>query len=438
MTGLLSDLLRRVTEIGINLDVSRKSLPKPLIELCVELTKKNGEASNLAIAQQILARYQTLSLDEKLLFFNDIYHAFGSQIDALDEAINNWQTERSEAHARALHFASEPGSQELLRRLNQAPNGTASIVKMRADLLLCMKKNAQLRSLDKDFSHLFASWFNRGFLQLKQINWQTSASVLEKVIAYEAVHEIQSWEDLRRRVDAPDRRLYGYFHPALEDEPLIFVEVALTDTVPSAIAPILSDKRTPIPAHQTSTAVFYSISNCQKGLRGISFGNFLIKQVVENLRLEFSNLDTFITLSPIPGLRAWATQQLATLSDAKDDADIALIQTLESAKDNEKLPSVIEENESLKQFVAHYLVNQRSPRGGAIDPVSRFHLGNGAQLENIHLMADLSEKGINNAWGCMVNYLYHVKNIEKNHEAYTNNDEIITSPKVTQLLKKRQ
>ena len=435
--GLLSDLLTRVTDIGRSLDSVIKQQEKPLLEQCEGLLDKDGEATGLAQAQQVLRRYAELDDNEKSAFFLQILTNFGTDNAVLDAAITSWKNDKSEANARALHFASEPRSQNLLRRINQAPNGTLALVKMRADLLMFTRAHPELKDLDQDFSHLFASWFNRGFLKLQTMDWGTPANILEKVIAYEAVHEISSWSDLRQRVADPDRRLYSYFHPALGIEPLIFVEVALTDHVPGAIAPILEKKREPLDPEKATTAVFYSISNCQKGLRGISFGNFLIKQVVENLREEFPKLETFITLSPVPGLRRWALQQLEKPDAVTSVEQIELIRDLERAQLDGTLDSLITNNKAFKNLVATYLVSARSPRGGAADPVSRFHLGNGARLEDIHLQADASENGLNNAWGCMVNYQYQIKHIERNNEAYFNNDEIITSSKVMGFLKSR-
>lgn len=433
--GLLSDFLTRVTDIGRNLDSVIKQKEKPLLEQCKTLLDKEGEATALAQAQQVLSRYSELDKEEKRIFFLEVLERFGTDKSELEKAIKNWQKDKSESNARALHFASEPRSQNLLRRMNQAPNGTLALVKMRSNLLSYVRSNPELKSLDEDFSHLFSSWFNRGFLKLRTMDWSTPANILEKVIAYEAVHEISSWSDLRQRVVDKDRLLYSYFHPALGIEPLIFVEVALTEHVPSAIGQILDKKRIPLDPASATTAVFYSISNCQRGLKGISFGNFLIKQVVECLREDFPKLEIFITLSPVPGLRNWALQQLKEPDDATTADHLELIRELERAQREGSLNALIDNNKAFKNLVATYLIIARSPRGGAADPVSRFHLGNGAQLENIHLQGDTSENGLANSWGCMVNYQYDINNIEKNHEAYFNNDEITASSKVMSFLK---
>jgi malonyl-CoA decarboxylase len=292
----------------------------------------------------------------------------------------------------------------------------------------------QLAPLDADFRHLFAAWFNRGFLELRRIDWDTPASILEKIIAYEAVHEITGWDDLRRRVAAPDRRLYAFFHPALRDDPLIFVQVALTEEMPGAIAPILAETRVALDPAKARTAVFYSISNCQSGLRGISFGNFLIKQVVEELRREFPGLKAFVTLSPVPGLRGWALGPGAATLDAAERAAVAGLEGLPKGAPGKAYAAAAAPAAGI---AARYLLDARAAKGGAVDPVARFHLGNGARLERVNAGADLSRRGREQSWGVMVNYLYDLDLIERNHEAYAGADEITAAPAVRRLAKKR-
>lgn len=434
-TSFLGDLLAKVSDIGKLLGTDKKMSDTTLLEHCENLMAKQGEATGLAQSIYILDAYEQLSKEEKLEFFQGLQDDFGPDKNKLNKAIEAWHEDQSEAKARALHFVAEPKSQDLIRRLNQASNSTMRLVNMRTDLLRLIRQNPALKSLDQDFSHLFRSWFSRGFLQLQRISWETPATILEKIIAYEAVHKIDSWDDLRLRVAAPDRRLYGYFHPALGMEPLIFVEVALTSDTPNAINPILSDTREQLNPSEATTAVFYSISNCQNGLRGISFGNFLIKQVVESLRQEFSNLKTFVTLSPTPSFRPWALQQLDQQEASITEEERIFIQQLEQEKANGTLHQFLQDDARMTKLLAKYLVNTRSPRGGASDPVSRFHLGNGAQLENVHALADTSDNGIENSWGCMVNYQYRIRDIETNHEAYVNGDEVIVSSAVSALLK---
>ena len=288
---------------------------------------------------------------------------------------------------------------------------------MRADLLIAAKQDKALKALDRDFQHLFSSWFSRGFLEIRRIDWNTPARILEKIIAYEAVHEITGWDDLRQRVADPDRRLFAFFHPAMPSEPLIFVEVALTKTIPEAIGPIIAAKRDMVDPAQAKVAVFYSISNCQKGLRGISFGNFLIKQVVSELQNELPGLKTFVTLSPVPGLRRWA-------SDNQADFPEKLQAALESPTP-----------EDTRRLAAYYLTKARRPENTAFDPVAHFHLGNGAELHRIHADADTSPNGRANSWGVMVNYLYDGDKIEANHQAYTADGKIVAAASVRTLAK---
>jgi malonyl-CoA decarboxylase len=305
-------------------------------------------------------------------------------------------------------------------------------VAMRADLLNVKSGHKDLVALDRDVVHLLSSWFNRGFLVLRRIDWSTPAIILEKVIRYEAVHEIHDWNDLRRRIDPVDRRCYAFFHPALVDEPLIFVEVALTEAIPGAIAPLLAEDRQPVPIERARTAVFYSISNCQRGLGGISFGNFLIKQVVEELRRELPKLENFVTLSPVPGFMQWmkstpylpVSEEERPLLEHLDDPHWINDQELTA-----QLRPVIE------SLAAYYFLKAKTPKGRLIDSVARFHLGNGARLERIDWLGDVSPKGLRESAGLMVNYLYRLDDIEKNHEAYANQGEIAASSAVKKQLK---
>ncbi|MEP1768737.1 MAG: malonyl-CoA decarboxylase [Sulfitobacter sp.] len=424
--NVLSDLMARVGEIGGRiLSTNNAHDTLPLADLCEELLSHRGEATGAAIGQAIFDRFDGLDAHAKHAFFEDLNSQFGVDTQAMQKAFSAWHESKQTNDARACHFQSEPKSQELIRRLNRVPNGTVRLIEMRNHLLRALKSDPTLRGLDDDFRHLLGSWFNRGFLELRRIDWDTSAEVLEKIIAYEAVHEIKGWEDLRRRVAAPDRRLYAFFHPALSNEPLIFVEVALSDGIPSAIAPIICAPNSTTEPKEATTAVFYSISNCQKGLRGISFGSFLIKQVVRELRREFDTLETFVTLSPVPGLRAWAQEAAIGAEPALLCAeDLSLIADLEASNGASTDPHT---HAGLMRIAAKYLVHGTSARGGPADPVARFHLGNGACLEQINPAADLSDRGMATSWGVMVNYLYDLKNIERNHEVFANGGDVICS-----------
>ena len=435
--AFFSDLLSSISERGRTL-LRRvgSSEEKPdgagLIALCGALLSGRGEASGTAMAREVLDRYRHLDDAERLAFFEALTRDFGPDREKLAEAIESWRAQPSDEDASDLHFASEPRRQELIRRLNRAPGGTSELVAMRTDLLRLMKGHRDLAALDRDIVHLLSSWFNRGFLVLRRIDWSTPANILEQIIRYEAVHEIHDWNDLRRRIDPADRRCYAFFHPALVDEPLIFVEVALTEQIPGAIAPLLAADRQPVPIERARPAVFYSISNTQRGLGGISFGSFLIKQVVEELRRELPKLDNFVTLSPVPGFMQWLKQ--ANDVPASDE-ERTLLQNLDKPdwfKDTELEPQL---RAVLEPLAAHYLLKARTAKGRLIDSVARFHLGNGARLERINWLGDTSPKGLRESAGIMVNYLYRLEDIEKNHEAYANQGEVIASSAVKKLLK---
>ena len=436
--AFFSDLLASISERGRTLlrrggSSDAKQDASDLIELCEALLSGAGEASGTAMAREVLDRYQQLDDTERLSFFETLAHSYGPDRGRLAQAIAAWQAQPTDEDASDLHFASEPRRQELIRRLNRAPGGTSALVAMRADLLSHMNgHHKDLAALDRDVVHLLSSWFNRGFLVLRRIDWQTPANILEQIIRYEAVHEIRDWDDLRRRIDPVDRRCYAFFHPALVDEPLIFVEVALTESIPAAIAPLLAEDRQPVPIERARTAVFYSISNTQRGLGGISFGSFLIKQVVEELRRELPKLDNFVTLSPVPGFMQWLKQ--ATDVPLSDD-DRMLLSHLDEPDwfDNADVTSQL--RAVLEPLAAHYFLKARTSKGRLIDSVARFHIGNGARLERIDWLGDLSPKGLRESAGVMVNYLYRLDDIEKNHEAYANQGEIAASSAVKKLLK---
>jgi malonyl-CoA decarboxylase len=304
---------------------------------------------------------------------------------------------------------------------------------MRGQLLDTLTRRDDLAAVDADFTYLFSTWFNRGFLVLRRIDWSTPAVVLEKIIRYEAVHQIRDWDDLRARIDSPDRRCYAFFHPALVDEPLIFVEVALTREIPGAIAPILELKREPLYPERATTAVFYSISNCQRGLAGVTFGSFLIKQVVAEISREMPRLSTFVTLSPAPNFANWLARQRAQPSPALAEADRAALAGFDLPNWWNDEEALEEMREPVLRAAATYFMTVRNPGGSPHDAVARFHLGNGARLERLNWPADLSERGRRQSFGLMVNYLYDLGDIEKNHEAYAENRAIIATNAIRRL-----
>jgi malonyl-CoA decarboxylase len=441
-SSFFGELLQTIAERGRSLLTRERRLEPEarsdtIIDLCEHLLSGRGEASGVALAADILARYRELKTGPRIAFFEALARRFGPDTDRLEAAVAAWETDKTDAHAAELHAASEPRRQELFRRLNLAPGGTAALVHMREQLMDALDRRSDLAPLDDDFVHLFSSWFNRGFLVLRRIDWSTPASILEKIIRYEAVHEIRDWDDLRRRIDPLDRRCFAFFHPALNDEPLIFVEVALEREIPRAIAPILASGRQEFldPA-KARVAVFYSISNCQRGLAGVSFGNFLIKQVVEEICRELPKLATFVTLSPAPNFARWLATELTKPDSpaipAADRPAFALLDRPVWWTD----PLVFEQlKEPLTRAAAWYYLRAKTSRGLPVDAVARFHLGNGARLEQINWLGDTSERALAQAYGLMVNYLYDLDEIEKNHEAYAEGRIVVASPNVQRLLR---
>jgi malonyl-CoA decarboxylase len=399
-----------------------------LIDLARKLISGRGETSGVAAAATLLAGFTALDEADKRAFLTEASEAFGPDLDALQATARAFLETPDAAHAADLFERAEPLRQELIRRLNHAPGGAFALVKMRETLLAAMKEGEPLEPFDRDFRHLFASWFNRGFLVLRRIEWTTPANILEKIIRYEAVHEISTWDELRRRLDPPDRRLYAFFHPALTDEPLIFVEVALTTAIPDAIAPLLAPRRAPISSEAATTAVFYSINNAQAGLAGVSFGNFLIKQVVEDLRRELPRLQSFVTLSPAPGFARWLAKERADeASRFLSPESRRIVEALEAGETPEGA------DKTLSALAAGYFLYGRDGKGRVADPVARFHLGNGARLERINPRGDVSAAGLRQSLGLMVNYLYDLDTIEANHEAFANRGTVAASAPVRKL-----
>ena len=416
--------------------------------LAQSLLSEKGEASGAALARALIERYETLEPEERLGFLLFLAEGFAPDYEALKQAAEHYLAEPSAEAAARLGETAEPPRQELLRRINMGPSGTATLVAMRETILGLLKAHPSLKPLDSDLKHLLGSWFNRGFLELRRIDWHTPAVVLEKLIEYEAVHEIQGWEDLRRRL-GPDRRCFAFFHPALVDEPLIFVEVALVNGLAGAIRPLLATPEPGVAASTPDTAIFYSISNCQRGLRGISFGNFLIKQVVEELKAELPSLNRFATLSPVPGFRSWLGHRLAAsaryvLKPEERDA-IAVVtggggtkgalRRLLAEPDWHEVPAIAAALEGpLMRLCAAYLTENKEGKGPG-DSVARFHLGNGALLEQINWLANPGKRGLAESFGLMVNYLYDLDRIEANHEAFAHQGQVAHSDAVAELLR---
>ena len=400
--SLLADLLSTVFKRRYRGAQHSGGMDASLPELAEALLGARGEVSGYALADAILSGFARLDDAGKLEFFGYIAHEMDIAPEALRGALDAYEGAPSAAHYRKLVAASEPRRREFLRRLNGLPGATEQLVFMRAELLRLGGRDGDFAPLDVDFQHLFATWFNRGFLVLRPINWESPAHILEKIIAYEAVHAIDSWKDLRRRLEPQDRRCFAFFHPAMPDEPLIFVEVALTQGIATSIQNLLAETREGIGAEDADTAMFYSISNCQKGLANISFGNSLIKQVAADLAAELPRLKHFATLSPMPNLMRWLEQEGR-------------------------------EGENMRGLAAEYLLNAKRGDGQPYDAVARFHLGNGAQIYAIHENADVSERGVAQSAGVMVNYLYDLEQVESNHEQFVANQKIAATSEVKKL-----
>ncbi len=419
-------------------DRARPSNIAKLATLAEALLGVRGEVSGTALAAEILSGCERLGAAERLEFLKLLVDRFGADRARLDRAVERYRADPSAENGTALHVAAEPRRQELIRRLNLAPGGTAQVVRIREDLLRLLPEHPELAPLDADCVHLLSSWFNRGFLTLRRVDWNTPALILEKIIRYEAVHAISSWDDLRRRIDPADRLCYAFFHPTLPDDPLIFVEVALTREIPAAISPLLAVDRRPLDARRATVAVFYSISNCQTGLRGVPLGNLLIKQVVQELKQTAPGLKTFVTLSPVPGFAGWLAQErTAKASSVLPAADRDVLRALDTPGWHERPDSARALKPVLSAAIAAYFLQARAPNGRVIDAVARFHLNNGARLERVNWLADTSARSLEQGLGFMVNYLYDLGEIEKNHEAFANHSEVVASREVHRLLRPR-
>ena len=407
-----------------------------LTEACVRLCSGDGQANWVQLAEDVIAAWQALPQAQHEAFFDMLAKDFAPDFDVLSVAAKAFLDDPNDDHVAQLARAAEAPRQELIRRINRVQGGTAVLLAMRCALHACMRDNPSLGVVDRDFLHLLQSWFNPGFLCLEEVSWHASAALLEKLIQHEAVHAIAGWDDLRRRLQ-PDRRCYAFFHPQLPGEPLIFVEVALLDEVPRAIGPLIDASAAPSPLKKPTTAVFYSISNCQPGLRGVSLGNFLIKRVAEVLGREWPSIKTFVTLSPVPGLTRWLDKaDPTTWPPALRDAH-ARVQAWRSqggAALHERdvvgaTPAVVADVGAL---CAWFLV--RGSHRPLADPVARFHLDNGAQLERIHFAGDLSDKGLRQSLSVMVNYLYDIDKVQDRHERF-GQQQVAHSAAVAKLLK---
>ena len=431
----LKQIISSIADAGQKL-LNRKDIKKNdidmILSLCDDLISNKGAAFGITVARDVTKLYQALSFDNKLIFFKKINKKYKANFTEVDEAINLYKISPNEKTLANLFRVSSGKRRELFTRMNMAPNGTSVIIELREDLLKVLKDNKDLKVLDDDLRYLFKGWFNPGFLKLEKITWDTKAAVLEKIIKYERVHQMKDMNELKRRL-GEDRRFFSYFHPALDDEPIIFVQVALTKGLGKSIQELM--KPTSNEKKNYDTATFYSISNCQEGLSRVTLGNFLIKRVVYELQEELPHIKNFGTLSPIPGFAEW----FSYLEDSKikniltdlKDKDLSFLKSKNLKIGDNR---IIENKEVLIKLVTHYIVNEKNKDGLPMNDVSRFHLGNGAIVEDIIINANVSEQGFKRSYGVMVNYLYELNNIEKNHEDYMNNKKVIVSDKIKKYI----
>ena len=431
----LKEIISSIADVGQKLfkkSVVKKNDLESIISLCDDLISNKGAAFGITVARDITDLYHTLSPDNKLLFFKKINEKFKPDHNKVNSAIETYKREQNDKNLFKLFVTSEGQRRELFRRMNMSPNGISTIVSLREDLLQILNDNKDLKPLDNDLRELFKSWFNPGFLKLTKITWDTKAAVLEKIIQYERVHKIKDMNELKRRL-GEDRRFFSYFHPALDDEPIIFVQVALTNGLGKSIQEIM--KPTTGNEKKYDTATFYSISNCQEGLTRVTLGNFLIKRVVYEIQEELPNIKNFGTLSPIPGFRDWfITLDEGVIQNILGKIPYSTVSFLRSSSLKVGDGRIVSNKKAIIKLVAHYLMNEKNKKDLPINDVCRFHLGNGAIIEDIVINANVSEVGFNRSFGVMVNYLYELKNIEKNHEDYVNNKNIIISDKLKKLI----
>ncbi len=426
----LKKIINSIADAGKEL--LHKTLPikknlETLLELCDDLISYKGVASGIAIAREISEIYLSLSKEDKKKFFIAVDEKFKPNLEAAEKKSLEFIKNKNTNTLKELSFLAEGNRQEFIRRMNLAPNGTAFLVSMREDLLRFVLEDSSLSNLDEDFRHLFRSWFNPGFLRLERITWDTKAAVLERIISYEKVHKIKDMTDLKRRLDE-DRRFYAYFHPVLPDEPLIFVQVAFTQGLASSVQDIIKPMTPNQP--KADTATFYSISNCQQGLTSVTLGNFLIKRVVYEIQQENPKIKHFGTLSPLPGFAEWVNyieeNKLRSILGSEDYEKVKFLRSTDIKIGD---PRIIEHKKIIKKLTIHYLIKEKV-NDKPVNAVTRFHLGNGASIENIVINGNISDYGYNESFGIMVNYIYHLDKLEKIHEEYISNHQISYSDKI--------
>ena len=411
--NILSSVMRGTRSLNRLRSKSFGKLHNDINKTVDSVMSTSGEVSSLVYAEHLLNLIEDQDDNGLKKFLKELLKNYDIDTKTLLKDVKNYSSNKSSENFEKVRASSEPDWIELFRRLNSTSNGTYRLVKLRERIRSL--NDEDLKTFDLRLLKLFKYWFNPSFLVLEKIDWETPANILEKIIEYEAVHEINSWDDLRARLAPIDRQCFAFFHPLIPNDPLIFVEVALTTGIPKSIQKIINVDRQEIEIEDANTAIFYSISNCHNGLLGISFGNFLIKKVAKNLKRELPDLNQFLTLSPIPGLMKWM----------EDYAPI----TFERCTDKNC------SDEELMKKTIKYLTESDRDDGLPNDPVGRFHIGNGASLERINLNADLSEKGLSQSYGVMANYLYDLDVVEENHELFFKNKIVQTSNEIKTLKK---
>lgn len=408
---------------------------KKAIALCHSLLSERGEVSGSRLAAEALDAYQGLDDRDRRAFFEALIREFSPDPEEVGQAGDAYRRDPSPENLARLQRVVEPPRQELFRRLNQAPDGTRILVQMRARVFEESGNAARLKPIAADLAHLLTSWFNRGFLVLRRIDWRTPAVILEKLIQYEAVHQIHGWDDLRRRLER-DRRCYAFFHPALPDEPIIFIEVALTRSLSDSVQELLDTDSPVLDAETAEWAIFYSITNCQQGLRGVPFGSFLIKQVVEDLSTELPRLKKFATLSPVPGFRKWLSEKEEALEGApKLEPFASAVAKLGNPQWMEDAALRADIERHVLPLAAYYLLHAKQNQD-PLDPVARFHLKNGARLERINWPGDTSSSGFERSAGVTANYVYKLADVERNHELMVREHKVRASREIEALAKR--
>ena len=401
---------------------------RSLIELCNDLLSSKGAAFGITLARDILFRYHNLSVEEKLKFLKLINDTYKPDDREIEKAIENYNKNKNSQSALNLSRVTSGKRKELFIRLNMAPQGTSEIVSLREDLLMFIKTNPELISLDYDLIDIFKNWFNPGFLKLRKITWDTKAAILEKILKYEKVHSMKDMNELKSRL-GKDRKFFAYFHPALDDEPIIFVEIALTKGLGRSIQELT--KPTEGNEKGNDTATFYSISNCQEGLSRVTLGNFLIKRVVYELQEEVPHIKYFGTLSPMPGFANWLLSEkdenVTKIIGEKSMNNIKFLKSVDLKIGDKR---ILENKENMSKLAIHYLSNVKNNLGFPINDVCRFHLKNGAKIDDVIVNANISEVGFKRSFGVMVNYSYELNTIEQNHQDYVNNKKIAISKKI--------